>query len=107
VICPFTTVSRECLALNHTHHSPVRTQNKLRVLSRSAPPSLALPAPKQHRTVAILDPEDEISAGVCHTLHSNARELLHGGLGKKLSWKKRSRCESTCQHSTSMPLSLL
>lgn len=39
------------------------------------------------RTVPIFNPDDKVSAGVCHALHSDPRELLHRSLGKQLSWK--------------------
>lgn len=81
-------------------HSPQRNPSHggraLKAL-RDAPP---VPQP---RTVLVLDADDEIAAGVRHALHSDAGELLHGRLGKKLSCKHRGARAEALRRGTGPP----
>lgn len=41
-------------------------------------------APRPWRTISIFNADNEVPAGICHTLHGCARKLIHWGLSKEL-----------------------
>lgn len=58
-----------------------------------SPPPLALGTyAGPQLTSAILNSNDKVAAGICHSLHCNAWVLIYRSLGKKFSCRQRIRC---------------
>lgn len=59
----------------------------------ASPPPLALGTYiGPQLTSPILNSNDKVAAGICHSLHCNARVLIYRSLGKKFSCRQRIRC---------------